>query len=153
MKLDIVVLVCHHRVRGCAFAPAVAADTSVRVESLPRLNELPGVRAVIPCVLLKGIGIRGVPDVHAETFVKRSRVGIARQGRELGVVRVAIVVALPTCLETGAWRIIGLEIELAQRSGLPDVRRVRFGRLPHSVVLVNIEDVEICSIVQIHSDG
>lgn len=121
IELHVVVPVRHHGVRGRAFAPAVAADTSVCVKASPGLNGHPYVLAVVPCILLESVLVHGVPYVHAKTFIKRLSVDVARNGWKLGVVGVAIVVALPAGLKTGTGRIHGLEIELAQWSGLPDI--------------------------------
>lgn len=67
-ELDVVLLVGHHGVRGRAFAPAVAADAGVGVETLPALDGNPDVLAVVPGVLLEGGLVDGVPDVHAEAL-------------------------------------------------------------------------------------
>jgi hypothetical protein len=64
-KLDVVVLVVEHGVRGCACAPAVAAYAGVAVERGPFPDRHPYVLflAAVPGVLLKGRVVDCEPDV------------------------------------------------------------------------------------------
>jgi hypothetical protein len=142
-ELDVVVLVGHHGVRRRALAPAVASDASVPVEALPALDRDPHVLSVVPRVLLEGGFVDGEPDVHAQAVFKALRVCLAGRGRKLGKVGVAVVVAFPACLEARAGRVHGFELEVAEGSRLPDVGGVGLGYLLDSVVLVNVEDVEL----------
>lgn len=142
-EFHVVVLVGHHRVGGGSFAPAVAADAGVGVEAAPGLNGDPRVLAVVPGVLLEGGFVGGVPNVHAEALVEGLGVDLAVGSGEFGVVGVAVIVAFPTGLESGRGRVHGFEVEFAEWAGFPDVGCVRVRYLFDSVILVDVEDVEL----------
>jgi len=148
-ELNVVVLVCHHRVSRRAFTPTVASDAGVPIETWPLLYECPGILSVVPRILLEGRVVDGVPDVHADSLVKGLLVLLAREGWELGVVTVAVEVSLPACLQAGARRVHSLQIQLGQWSGLPDVASIRLCYLLDDIVLVDVEDVELLIVSRI----
>lgn len=99
--------VVHHGVGCCAFAPAVAAHAGVRVVTGPRLHAHPCVLrgAAEPRVLLKRGGVGREPDVHALGARKGFRVVEPGEGREFGVVIVAVEIAFPACLQADGGRV------------------------------------------------
>lgn len=100
-----VLRVDQHRVRRGVGAPAEAPDARVRVHAAPRVLPEPLVLPFVPPVLLERRRIARVPQVHAvRVGVERDRVVLAVARRELGRVRVAVVVAVPACLQADVRR-------------------------------------------------
>jgi hypothetical protein len=139
-----VVYVDHHGIGCSARLPTVAANTGMDVHVLPSVLFKPLVLALVPAVLLESRLIGWVPEVHAgSVVVERDGAVVAVAGRELGSVGVAVVVAVPACLESNVWGIVCGQIEIVQRSVLPDVGAIAVYLLLHTAVFRDVEDMPL----------
>jgi hypothetical protein len=113
VELDRGVLVHHHGVLRRAGPPAVAADAGLRAEARPLLDRLPLVAAAVPRVLLERRVVERKPHVHTGLVFKGNGVLPARHDGEVLVVRVAVEIAFPACLQADARRVVRLQVQAA----------------------------------------
>lgn len=139
-----VLSVHHHGVCRGAWEPAVAANAGVRVHVPPCVFLEPLVLPFVPAILLEYSIGTWVPQVHTGcTGVESNRVVVAVAGRELGGIGVTVVVTVPAGLKPNIGGVVHREVELVQRTVLPNVGTVTVYFLFDATVFGDIEDVPL----------
>ena len=140
---EIVLQVDEHGIRDTAGTPRIAAHPRVPVVILEVLLLSPIVATVVPCAGLERGRVASIPEEDADGGVAAALIGALPGYRAVVVGDVRVEAAIPTCLQSHVRVVHGLEVELVEGTGNPDVGRVAVGHFGDGAIDVDVEDVPL----------
>lgn len=139
-----VALVDHHCVGSVTGTPRVAAHSCVRVHVWPTLLRRPLLLPFVPTVLKECGVVCWEPEMHAvRVRTEGNGVVFAVDAGEFAHIGIAIVVTIPTCLESNVWCVVSFEIKVIKWARLPYISDICVSLLADLVVCINVEEMPL----------